>query len=91
MRRAFFVLTSSICSALAHQAVLNHAVDGQSIFPSQKRAITPEISQFVDKLMKEGAIPGLSIGVVYANNTVDLQSWGIKTEDGDKLSIDVKL
>lgn len=72
-----------VAGCLAQQEVLS--------VEDRKRAITPAISDLGDRLLKEGKIPGLSIGVVHSNGTVELKSWGVKTEDGDAMTSDVRV
>lgn len=82
-------------AALLTLQYLGLSVAQQRIFGSlptengtHKRAITPELSDFVEELMKANDIPGLSLGVVRGDD-VELAAWGIKTEDGEETASDV--
>lgn len=59
-----------------------------------KRAITPEVSVYAEKLLQKYQTPGLAVGVVQFDNgqVVDeFGSWGNKTEDGLKVSEEVSV
>ena len=55
-----------------------------------KRAITPEIKEFAQDLVHNGSVPGMTIGVVHSNGVVEFEAFGIKTEDGDNMTADVR-
>ncbi|KAL4244258.1 class-A beta-lactamase family protein, partial [Abortiporus biennis] len=50
--------------------------------------ITPEFSRFVEKVRREGKVPGVSVGVVLPDGRAECGAWGNKTEDGDEMTID---
>ncbi|EKM60499.1 uncharacterized protein PHACADRAFT_179759, partial [Phanerochaete carnosa HHB-10118-sp] len=54
----------------------------------KKQVITPELSEFVEKIMKGGNVPGLTLGVVHPDGTIELGAFGRKTEDDDEMTVD---
>lgn len=64
--------------------------------PSETFLGSPEFDGFIEEIMKNGSIPGVSLGVVRLGEDrqpiVQLGSWGRKTEDGNghDLSPDVR-
>ena len=75
---------------LAYHPSTSSAADHTSGGSRSKTAITPEISAFAERLLKERGVPGLSIGVVRldgAHNEVltEFGQWGNRTEDGDSV------
>ena len=55
--------------------------------PSETFLGSPEFDGFIEEIMKNGSIPGVSLGVVRLGEDrqpiVQLGSWGRKTEDGE--------
>jgi hypothetical protein len=72
---------SLVIGSLAQQQALN--------LDASKHAITPAISELAEQLLPKGNISGLSIGVVHSDGIVELEGWGVKSEDGDKMTPDV--
>lgn len=54
------------------------------------KAITPEFSKFVEHLLKEGGVPGLALGVVHATGETEYGAWGVRSEEGEMMSTDVR-
>lgn len=54
-----------------------------------KRAITPELSEYVEGLLKDAGVPGLALGVVHANGESEYGAWGIRSEEGEEMTTDV--
>lgn len=59
------------------------------------RAITPEADAFARALLERHGVPGMSAGVVYLKDggavETEFGTWGIRTEDGDAVSPEVRL
>lgn len=60
-------------------------------FQTQKEVITPELSSFISHIVEENKIPGLTLGIVHSNGTVEQAAWGIKSEEGEATAVDVSL
>ncbi|KZT05037.1 beta-lactamase/transpeptidase-like protein [Laetiporus sulphureus 93-53] len=52
-----------------------------------KHAITPELSDYIERLLKTARIPGIALGVVHVSEgqepVIELEAWGHRTEEGD--------
>lgn len=55
-----------------------------------KVAISDEVSRLAERLVNETSVPGLAIGVVRPDKHVEVKSWGIRSEEGDKMTTDVR-
>lgn len=65
-------------------------VDGTSGHAScTKQAITPELSMYVENLMRKEGVPGLALGVFQNSGESEFAAWGKRTEDGEPLTTDV--
>ncbi|KAJ3557983.1 hypothetical protein NM688_g1175 [Phlebia brevispora] len=50
---------------------------------------TPELSTFIEEVVDNENIPGLSLAVVHGEQyTTEFKTWGRKTEDGDEMTSD---
>lgn len=58
---------------------------------TQKRVITPELSEYIGNIVWDHHIPGLAFGVVHSNGTVETAVWGNRTEEGEEVTADVSL
>lgn len=54
-----------------------------------KQAITPELSMYVETIMRENGVPGLALGVFQNSGESEFAAWGNRTEDGEPLTTDV--
>ncbi len=58
------------------------------------QAITPELSSYLQGLLDVSDVPGLSVGVVRLSGKGEVEteygSWGNMTEDGDKVTHEVR-
>lgn len=54
-----------------------------------RKAITPDIRQFAEDVLRNGSVPGAAIGVVWPDRPVELTTFGIKSEDGTNMTTDV--
>ena len=79
---AIFTLLTSY--ALCQQQVLGRPGEAGL----SKQAITPELSELIRKLMNEANVPGMTLGVIHSSNVVELETFGRKTEDDDKMTVD---
>lgn len=73
-----------VCSA-AGQA-FQHPLSTDS-----KRALTPDIVDHIQAVIKQHNVPGLSLAVIHADGETEFGAWGNKTEDGDPMTPDVSL
>ncbi|KAH8102687.1 beta-lactamase/transpeptidase-like protein [Cristinia sonorae] len=51
-----------------------------------KKLITPELTYFIERLIADEQIPGLSLGLVRSDGQVEYGAWGQKDEDGTSIS-----
>lgn len=76
-----------------HEPYVQVPLSGSSnapVVPRAQKAITPEFSKYVENLMKEGGVPGLALGVVHANGESEYGAWGIRSEEGEGMTTDVR-
>lgn len=74
---------AGLVSAQLPQAHLDVAsVDTQGIF-------TPALKQFAEDVLRNWSVPGMAVGVAYANNTVEHEAFGIMTEDSARVTTNV--
>jgi hypothetical protein len=52
--------------------------------------LTPDVVQFVQKVLDNDTIPGLAVAIVYKNKPAEYGTWGIKFENGTKMTKDVR-
>jgi hypothetical protein len=52
--------------------------------------LTPDVVQFVQKVLDTDTIPGLAVAIVYKNKPAEYGMWGIKYENGTKMTKDVR-
>ncbi len=51
--------------------------------------LTPDVVQFVQKIVEADGIPGLTLAVVHKTRPAEFGAWGIKSENGTKMTTDV--
>ncbi|KAI0271640.1 beta-lactamase/transpeptidase-like protein [Gloeopeniophorella convolvens] len=83
---------------LPHAIVVYHAVgavawgDQQPLISEPSGAatpiLTPDFSEFVQRLIENGKIPGLTVAVVRKDGPTELGAWGIKSEEGAAMTSD---
>ena len=56
-----------------------------------RSALSPEVKAFAHEVVTNGSIPGLSLGVVHLDGHTEFETFGIKTEDGDKMTTNVSV
>jgi hypothetical protein len=83
-------LILSIVSAL-YNAVDATIVKGRQSAPNGTfdSILTPDLVQAVQKIVDADKIPGLTLAVVYKNRSAEFGAWGIKSENGTKMTTDV--
>ena len=58
--------------------------------PVTNRVIDDDLYSFVNQFMSNKSIKGLSMAVVRPDGEVEYGSWGIRTEEGDKVIPEVR-
>ncbi len=51
--------------------------------------LTPDLVQAVQKVVDADKIPGLTLAIVYKNRSAEFGAWGIKSENGTKMTTNV--
>jgi len=51
--------------------------------------LTPGVVQFVQKIVEADGIPGLTLAIVHKTGPAEFGAWGIKSENGTKMTTDV--
>jgi hypothetical protein len=85
MRLLFFLL--SIVVAL-HSAV--DAAAGKERRSTPTNVFTPDFVESVQKIVDAEGIPGLTLAIVNKTGPAELGAWGIKSENGTKMTTDVR-
>lgn len=57
---------------------------------STSNVLTPDFVQSVQKIMDAEGIPGLTLAIVNRTGPTELGAWGIKFENGTKMTTDVR-
>ena len=60
---------------------------------SSKRAITPEISAFAERVLKDSNVPGLTLGFIRLEEGAVLEehrAWGIMSEERNSVTSEVR-
>ena len=52
--------------------------------------ITPRLSKFVEAWRADENITGVALGLVRSNGYAEFGSWGLKDEDGGRMTADVR-
>jgi CubicO group peptidase (beta-lactamase class C family) len=58
--------------------------------PSSKEILSPDIKEYIDSVVKRDHIPGLSLAFVFADGRTEFGNWGVRGEDGDPMTSDVR-
>ena len=63
----------------------------QASGPSRAQAtvFTAEFTEVIQDVVHAYQIPGLSLAVVHKNGPPEVGSWGVKSEDGTRMTTDV--
>jgi hypothetical protein len=51
--------------------------------------LTPDVVQLVEKIVEADGIPGLTLAIVHKTRPAEFGAWGIKSENGTKMTTDV--
>jgi hypothetical protein len=84
-----FVVALCLCSAAVGQQISQ--IPLSVLNDSRKQIFTPEFSAYVDNVIQENKMPGLSLALVRTDGNLELGSWGNKTEDGEHVTADVSV
>ena len=57
---------------------------------STPNVLTPDIVESVQKIIDAEGIPGLTLAIVNKTGPAELGAWGIKSENGTKMTTDVR-
>ena len=52
--------------------------------------LTPDVVQLVQNVLDTEIIPGLAVAIVYKDKPAEYGTWGIKYENGTKMTKDVR-
>ena len=52
--------------------------------------LTPDIADIVQKTVDSGGIPGLTLAFISKTGQAEFGAWGIKSENGSKMTTDVR-
>jgi len=62
----------------------------QSVFNGTSGSVlTPDVVQLVQKIVEADGIPGLTLAIVHKTGPAEFGAWGIKSENGAKMTTDV--
>ena len=80
--------------AAFHNAADATAIKGQRSSPSLAERstptiLTPDFVNTVQRVVDAAKIPGLTLAIVYKDQPAEFGAWGIKSEDGTKMTTDV--
>ena len=84
MRLLFFLLSIVL--------VLHSAVDvaAGKERRSTPKVLTPDFVESVQKIVDAEGIPGLTLAIINKTGPAELGAWGIKSENGTKMTTDVR-
>jgi hypothetical protein len=57
---------------------------------STPNVLTPDFVESVQKIVDAEGIPGLTLAIVNKTGPAELGAWGIKSENGTKMTTDVR-
>jgi len=84
-----------IAASLYQEAPVAHASANQQFFqasePSRAQAaiFTAEFTEVIQDVVHAYQIPGLSLAVVHKDGPSEVGTWGVKSEDGTRMTADV--
>jgi hypothetical protein len=75
-----------------HNAVTATVVRGRQLAPNGTSAtiLTPDLAKFVQEVVNANEIQGLTMAIVHKTGPAELGAWGIKSENGTKMTTDVR-
>ena len=87
MRLGFFLFIFSVVYSTVDASIIKGR---QSILNGTSGPIlTPDVIQLVQNIVEADGIPGLTLGIVHKAKPAEFGAWGIKSENGTKMSTDV--
>jgi hypothetical protein len=86
MRLGFLLSFFPVLYNVVDAAVVN--LEGRQSGTSGS-VLTPDVVEFVQKVLDNDTIPGLAVAIVHKNKPAEYGTWGIKYEDGTKMTKDV--
>jgi len=81
-----FVVALCLCQATSGQHA--NQISLKALNDRKGHVLTPEFSDYVEHVMEENRVPGLSLAVVRKDGALELGAWGNKTEDGELVTAD---
>src|SRR4051812_25657685 len=72
---------SRLSAATALALVLAPAAVAGTVTPEAVKAALPQLEQMVQGAVDRGAVPGLSVAVVYRDQVVFLKGFGLREQD----------
>ena len=81
-----FSLTLALQAACQQQYLPVDALNGTA---HGTQVINAELRHFIDGLLKDAKIPGLSLGVVHSGGVVEVEGFGRRSEDGARVTSQV--
>lgn len=83
---------SCVCSSqVPFVQTTEHGRNSDSGHGGTTRVLTPEFNKFIEDVLANGTVPGLTLGVVHPSGETEFGAYGRKTEDGDKMTTDVSI
>ncbi|KAI0346460.1 beta-lactamase transpeptidase-like protein [Trametopsis cervina] len=76
--------------AWAQQQHFKHSTfeANRAISPATENVITPSLRRLIQDLRRNGSIPGISLGIVHTDGTIETEGFGYRTEEGDATTPD---
>jgi hypothetical protein len=89
MRLLYFLLSVVVALHSAVEATPGEerrsTVDGTSA-----TILTPDFVEYVQGIVDSEGIPGLTLAIVNKTGPAEIAAWGIKSENGTKMTTDVR-
>jgi hypothetical protein len=82
-----------LSTVLALHSVVGATVDkGRRSVPNgtSTTILTPDLVEFVQEVVNANEIQGLTLAIVHKTGRAELGAWGIKSENGTKMTTDVR-
>jgi hypothetical protein len=81
-----------LCFLLPIVVALHSVADAAAGYErrSTSNILTPDFVESVQKIVDAEGIPGLTLAIVNKTGPAELGAWGIKSENGTKMTTDVR-
>jgi hypothetical protein len=86
-----------LCFLLSVVVVLHSAVEAtagnkprSTVNGTSATILTPDFVEFVQGIVDSEGIPGLTLAIVSKTGPAEFGAWGIKSENGTKMTTDVR-